>query len=65
MVTLQNNQEFFSPCEYLVCEGGDYDEQELVNVYRRDDVEKTPWVSYQAGFIALGNDFYTPKEGDE
>lgn len=64
MITFQSDQEFFSPCEYLVCTGGDYDDYELVQVYRRDDPEKKPWVSYHAGYIARSNEFYSVKEGE-
>lgn len=62
MVTLKAHQELAIPCEYLVCEDKECNEEDLVTVYRKDDPEKTPWVSYQAGYIAYGNDFYKLKE---
>lgn len=64
MISLQNDQELFTPCEYLVCQGGDYDEYDLVEVYRKDDVDKKPWVAYHAGYIAQGGDFYIVKDGE-
>ena len=55
-VTLETDQDFGQG--YRVCQGGEYDELALVEVYRENDPEKKPWVAYHAGFIAQGNDFY-------
>jgi hypothetical protein len=65
MVTLQANQELFVRCEYLVCQGGDYDGNALVPVYRRDDPEKLSWVAFHAGYIAYGYDYYNVGEMPE
>jgi hypothetical protein len=61
MVTLQSDQELYMPCDYqyLVCQGGDYEETTLIPVYRRGDIDKIPWVAFHAGYIVCGNDYYS------
>lgn len=60
-ITLIADQELPAAREYKVCKGGEYDEFELVEVYRADDLHKIGIVAYHAGFIAHGNDFYNPE----
>lgn len=61
MVKLQSDQELCMSCDhqYLVCQGGDYEDTALVPVYRRDDIDKIPWVAFHAGYIFFGNCYYS------
>jgi hypothetical protein len=54
MISLTADQEFFTPCNFLVKDGGDYDESALVIVYNRSDVTKTGVCSFQANYIEYG-----------
>jgi len=54
MVTLTKDQEFFIPCEYLVKKGGNYQDSELVEVYKKGDSKKDANCAFQATFIATG-----------
>ena len=54
MYQLLADQEFFIPCEYLVCETNNHEDTDLVLVYRKGDEQKFPIVAFQAKFIATG-----------
>jgi len=56
MITLSQDQEFFTPCNFLVKNGGNYEETALVIVYDRNDVTKTGIYAFQANFIKYGED---------
>jgi hypothetical protein len=56
MITLYQDQEFFNPCNFLVKDGGVYEENALVVVYDRNDLTKTGIYSFQANFIKYGID---------
>ena len=60
-IHLEQGQEF-GVSQYLICETGDYLPTDLVQVYRRDDEAKIPWVAYQAYFVAFGTLYEPPEE---
>lgn len=59
IITLRTGQEFFVPGEYLVYRGGEFLLNDLVPVYRRDDLDKTPIAAFPAGYVLYGGDFFS------
>lgn len=52
MISLTSNQPMFTESEWLVSTGGDYQPDDLVEVYRASDPEQT--IAYYAQFISNG-----------
>lgn len=60
MVHIEQDQPLHSNPEFLVLDAsGEYDEGDLIVVYRADDPTKEPYSKFEAKYVVYGNEAYT------